>query len=267
MARIESNTEPTQRNSKLLTDAEVEEVLYGMPFADERYEHEVMAYLKEMIACITTGDEEDDYQQIKRYAALISAQQESKEEEVVKHLKHLREEYFLYIQNGATKQEARGAIVKLVAMASQMGMKGTFLTVKADAALSVFLGSNGTLLAAGSGVMQAGNAIVMPFAWAVTGLIYIAETGFNYRKLKKGEIDKKEFKRRAVIGAIAKVGGLLGTSVGAACGFLVGTAIAPGIGTIIGVIVGGISGSITGQALTLRSIAAVEGQINRIQEI
>jgi hypothetical protein len=39
----------------------VDEVLYGMPFADERYAHEVLDYLKELIACITSGDETEDF--------------------------------------------------------------------------------------------------------------------------------------------------------------------------------------------------------------
>ena len=89
---------------------------------------------------------------------------------------------------------------------------------------------------------MAGSTIVAPFAWAMVGLIYVAETGFNYRQLKKGIITEKEFKKKAVIGAISKVGLLLGTSVGATTGFLLGTAILPGVGSIIGVIMGGLTG-------------------------
>ena len=49
--------------------------------------------------------------------------------------------------------------------------------------------------------------------------------------MKKGVIDKKEFKRRAAIGAVAKLGGLAGTSIGAMTGFIIGSAIMPGVGT------------------------------------
>lgn len=106
--------------------------------------------------------------------------------------------------------------------------------------------------------MIAGSSIVAPFAWAMVGLIYIAETGFSYRQLKKGLITEEEFNRRAVIGAISKVGMLLGTSAGATAGFLLGSAVLPGVGSIIGVVVGGLVGGYLGQALTVRLIAKVE---------
>jgi len=41
--------------------------------------------------------------------------------------------------------------------------------------------------------LAAGANLVSPIAWSVAGLIYIAETAINYRKLKKGEITKEEF--------------------------------------------------------------------------
>ena len=92
-----------------------------------------------------------------------------------------------------------------------------------------------------------------PIVWTVMGVIYIAETGFNYRELKLGKITKEEFKKRQVIGAVAKVSSVLGTSVGGVCGFLVGSAILPGVGSIIGVILGGIAGSLVIRAITQRS--------------
>lgn len=113
------------------------------------------------------------------------------------------------------------------------------------------------------GLIKAGGAVMGPLAWSFAGLVYIAETGVNYRKLKRGEIDKKEFKRRAIFGAIGKVSSVIGSSIGATVGFLIGTAILPGIGTIIGVVVGGVSGSLIISAITVKSIARIERRIRR----
>ena len=62
--------------------------------------------------------------------------------------------------------------------------------------------------------------------------------------MKKGVIDKKEFKRRAAIGAVAKLGGLAGTSMGAMTGFIIGSAIMPGVGSIVGLLIGGLTGGL-----------------------
>jgi len=71
--------------------------------------------------------------------------------------------------------------------------------------------------------------------------------------LKQGKITKDEFKKRQIIGAVAKVSSLLGTSIGGACGFMIGSAILPGVGSIIGVIAGGIAGSLVVRAMTQRA--------------
>ena len=47
-----------------------------------------------------------------------------------------------------------------------------------------------------SGVMEAGGAVFAPLAWSLMGVIYIAETTYNYSQLKKGKISKEEFKKR-----------------------------------------------------------------------
>lgn len=91
-------------------------------------------------------------------------------------------------------------------------------------------------------LLKAGSTVAAPFAWAMVGLVYVAETGYSYRQYKRGLITEQEFKKRAMIGAISKVSLLIGTSVGATTGFLLGTAIMPGIGSIIGVIIGGVTG-------------------------
>lgn len=111
------------------------------------------------------------------------------------------------------------------------------------------------------GSLIAGKTLTAPLAYTVVGLIYVAETAINYRKYKKGAITKKEFKKRAAIGAIGKLSALLGTSVGAAAGFAAGTAIAPGLGSIIGIVVGGVSGSLLLRYLALKAIKKIYDQI------
>ena len=113
----------------------------------------------------------------------------------------------------------------------------------------------------GHGMLVAGSSFVAPLAYTAAGLIYVAETGINYRKYKKGLITKKEFKKRALMGAVGKLSAILGTSIGAAAGFAVGTAIAPGVGSIVGVVVGGVSGSLLLRALALKSIKKIDNYL------
>jgi len=110
-------------------------------------------------------------------------------------------------------------------------------------------------------MLVAGSSLVAPLAYTAAGLIYVAETGINYRKYKKGLITKKEFKKRALMGAVGKLSAILGTSIGAAAGFAVGTAIAPGVGSIVGVVVGGVSGSLLLRALALKSIKKIDNYL------
>lgn len=114
---------------------------------------------------------------------------------------------------------------------------------------------------AGHGVLKAGCTVAAPLAWTMAGLIYIAETGVNYNKLKKGLIDKKEFKKRAKYGAVGKVGAIVGSSIGGALGFLLGTAILPGIGSVVGVVVGGVSVSFAMSALTVKAVKGIDTKI------
>ena len=72
----------------------MEEALYGMPFADDRYEDEVKEYLTDLIDCITTGNEKYDLEQIELYAKIISAQQGCEVEEIKDNLLVMRKEFF-----------------------------------------------------------------------------------------------------------------------------------------------------------------------------
>jgi hypothetical protein len=75
-AELESvdNNESTDRTSKQISDQDVQEALYGLPFADQRYEEEIREYLQDLLENITTGDEDHDYQQIEVYSGVIAQQ-------------------------------------------------------------------------------------------------------------------------------------------------------------------------------------------------
>ena len=60
-----------------------------------------------------------------------------------------------------------------------------------------------------------------------------------------------------MIGAVAKVSAIVGTSIGGACGFLIGSAIMPGVGSVIGVVVGGVAASLALRAITTRAAERV----------
>jgi len=77
-ALVESNADPTTRSSRVLTDEETEDALYGNPFMDSKNESEIQAYVDDMIRTLTTGDETEDFKSISMYAKLISRQQGTK---------------------------------------------------------------------------------------------------------------------------------------------------------------------------------------------
>jgi outer membrane lipoprotein SlyB len=93
------------------------------------------------------------------------------------------------------------------------------------------------------------------------GFIYTAQTGLNYRRYKKGEIDKKEFWHRMKLNSVTTVGSLAVGSGGAAAGFALGTAIFPGIGSIVGAVVGGIAGGFAGEKWSAKAYKSIEQRI------
>ena len=77
------------------------------------------------------------------------------------------------------------------------------------------------------------------------GMLYSAQTGLNYRKLKKGQMTDSQFKRGMHIGAFELVGGIAGGTGGAAAGFAIGAFAGP-VGAVVGTVVGGIFGGLKG---------------------
>lgn len=83
----------------------------------------------------------------------------------------------------------------------------------------------------------------------------------NYRRLKKGEIDKKEFWHRLRLNSVTSVSSMAVGSGGAAAGFALGTAIMPGIGSIVGAVVGGLAGGYAGEKLSANAYMSIEHKI------
>jgi hypothetical protein len=113
----------------------------------------------------------------------------------------------------------------------------------------------------GNGLANAGSAVSSTVPWLFASVVYTAQTGYNYRKYKRGEITKKDFQRSAKIGAVGVGAGILGASGGGAVGFLLGTLILPGIGSGIGTIVGSIAGGISGKKLSTKVYEKIEEKI------
>lgn len=115
-----------------------------------------------------------------------------------------------------------------------------------------------------SSVAVAGGTVFSSSAWAFAGLVYLAETGCNYRKMKEGKISKAEFKRSTEEGAVGVVGGLAGASGGAATGFIIGSAVCPGIGSIIGTITGAVIGGLEGKKYSIELLEKIEQRVEKV---
>ena len=105
------------------------------------------------------------------------------------------------------------------------------------------------------------NGLLSHSSWIAVGFIYTAQTGLNYRHLKKGQIDKKEFWHRMRLNSVTTVGSLAVGSGGAAAGFALGTVLFPGIGSIVGAVVGGIAGGYAGERWSAKAYNNIEQRI------
>jgi outer membrane lipoprotein SlyB len=97
--------------------------------------------------------------------------------------------------------------------------------------------------------------------WIMLGFLYTAETGLNYRRYKKGRIDKNEFWERIKKNSLATIGGIAGGAGGTAAGFAIGTMILPGLGSAVGAISGGILGGLAGEKVVSKSYKTLEKKI------
>ena len=157
--------------------------------------------------------------------------------DVILFLQAIRKEFMDQIAKGNKDVDA------VINSLGQRIFRGGLLTIQMSAITYKGFTTAGMALVAGTG--HALN-FFGPYKWIFGACIYTAQTGINYRKYKKGQITKKEFKRRAELGAVTVIGGLTGATAGSAVGFAIGTIGGP-IGQIIGIIIGGIAGGIGGR--------------------
>ena len=82
----------------------------------------------------------------------------------------------------------------------------------------------GASIAMSSAVVGSGMASLTPgpIQIVVGAIVYTAMMGISYRKLKKGEITKKQFKKQAGKGACGTTGALVGVVAGSFVGFALG---------------------------------------------
>lgn len=183
--------------------------------------------------------------------------QPPKREDVIKFLNAIRKEFMDAIAKGDQDVD------KVINSLGQRIFRGGLLTIQMSAITYKGVVSAGMTLGAG---MDHALNFFGPYKWMFAAAIYTAQTGINYRKYKKGEITKKEFKRRAELGAVTVIGGLTGATAGSAVGFAIGTVGGP-IGQIIGIIVGGIAGGIGGRTVGLKLFATIEKKMNKTEAL
>lgn len=61
------------RESRVLTDNEVHDVVNDLRYEDDKTDQEMKQYIQEVISCITSGDEEADMASIETFAGTIAA--------------------------------------------------------------------------------------------------------------------------------------------------------------------------------------------------
>lgn len=145
--------------------------------------------------------------------------------------------------------------------------KGGILVAQTGALLLKGVRSAAMVGTGGAGLALAGSAILGPVAWTFVGLVFVAETGINYRRFKRGEISKDEFKNRVKQGAVGTIGGLACASAGAALGFVIGSALFPVVGSIVGVLLGGVIGGVAGKKMSVRLLTRIEKKLEKIRKM
>lgn len=67
---------------------------------------EIREYMQEILALMTTGDEIADFENLERFANMISMQQGTDTKVVTKNLTDLRSQYYEYINKGMSQRQA-----------------------------------------------------------------------------------------------------------------------------------------------------------------
>ncbi len=168
---------------------------------------------------------------------------------VKEQMKNLRNYYFQLRKEGKTEDEA------IYIVESKVYKNGVIATQMAA------ITGRSLVAASTSSVAVAGGAFVSPIAWVFAGVIFMAHTVSDNRKVKKGLMSKEEFRKRMKRNAVGIGSGVLGSSGGAAAGFLIGSAICPGVGSAVGCIAGAITGGILGKKLAGKMLDKLDDRV------
>jgi len=95
------------RESRVLTNNEVIDVVNDLRYEDDQTDQEMKNYIQEVISCITTGDEEADMASIETFAGTIAAQQKVTKDQARENLLALRKEYYAELAKGKTPDQAK----------------------------------------------------------------------------------------------------------------------------------------------------------------
>jgi hypothetical protein len=83
---------------------------------------------------------------------------------------------------GKSEEESKSVVESKI-------FKGGVIMIKVEAVVKRSLSA-----AKEASLKIAGGTIFSPVAWSFAGLVYLAQTGCNYRKMKAGTMTKEEFK-------------------------------------------------------------------------
>lgn len=117
------------------------------------------------------------------------------------------------------------------------------------------------------GVLSAAaHSLIAPLGMVLAGLVFIAESGLNFRRYKQGKISKKECIARVKHGAAGTVGSMIGVTAGVAIGFTAGSALFPVVGSLVGAGIGAVAGMIAGKYVGLKILCMTERAIAQVKK-
>jgi len=102
--------------------------------------------------------------------------------------------------------------------------------------------------------------------WIFTAFVYTAHTGLDYRRYKKGTINKEELIKRMKTNSVATLGGVTGGIGGSAAGFAIGTVLFPGVGSVVGTIIGGMGGGMLGSHFSTKAYQSIEDRMEEARK-
>ena len=180
---------------------------------------------------------------------LAKADEKPSKEHTVQYLKKLRLEYLAEVAKGKKPHEVLNYMSNRVFKGGMTTMQTASMTLSSSSIAAATAAAKATGASTGAVLSAGGSAAVPgPMGLIVSGVIFSAQTGLDYRRYMNGQITKSEFQKRTKRGVFATAGSMMGTTGGMVGGFLVGQALIPFpiIGGIIGTVVGGFAGGMTG---------------------